>query len=135
MVASARTSVNGDATQTAHAVAFASTVTLALVSTTDVKNVAFSFLSDSAGTGTLPTITTTGFGTAQFAMVADPGGGRGRGFLLQTIVNYGETTQAISTCIIGSVGTAGVVPLCPGETTERSANSGWVGIINDALGL
>lgn len=135
MVASACTSVNGDATQIAHVVTFGSVVTIALTSTTDVKNVTFSFLSDSTGNNAFPDITVTGHGTAQFTMVSNPGDGTGRGLLLQTIVNYHEANQAVSTTLIGSVGTAGVVPLCPGETVERHPYLGWVKAINQALGL
>lgn len=126
----ATTSVNGNATRVAHAVAYGATISLALVSLTDVQEVGFSFLSDSLGSTSFPVITVTGHGTATFVMPADLGGGKGRGFLLQTIVNAGKPNQAISTLLVGAANSSSLVPMCPGETTERHPQLGWLAYFN-----
>jgi hypothetical protein len=132
-MASAVTSVSGDASQIAHIVAYGATVTLALVSTTDVIDCGFSFLSNSSGSASFPTITNTGFGTAQFTMSADPGGGLGFGYLMQTIVNSGLPTQSIATYLVGNAGSHAAVPLCPGESVERHATLGWLYAIKQTV--
>ena len=133
MTASATTSINGDASQVAHSVTYGSTVTLTLVSTTDVTEATFAFLSSNTGGTSFPTISRIGLGEASFIMPADPGGGAGAGYLLQTIVNPGQSSQSISSRIVGHVSSLGVVPLCPGETTERSASLGWLAALKTAV--
>lgn len=127
MSASALTSVNGSSARIAHIVAYASTVSLSLVSTSDVRTCTFSILSESNGTLNFPAITDLALGQAQFTMPVDPLTGAGQGYLCQAIVNENTSTQSISTFILGvPAATYGVVPICPQETTERHATLGWL---------
>lgn len=134
MTASAITSVNNDATQVAHIVAYGSTVHLALTSLVNARTVTFSFVSDSNGTTSFPTVTHGVFGEASFAVPSDPATGSGLAFLLQTIVNENTSTQAIYRTVLGVPGTAGVVPICPDETFERHPTLGWLHALYQLVG-
>jgi hypothetical protein len=134
MTALAITSVNGDATQVAHIVAYGATVSVALTSTVNVRTVTFSFVSDSNGATSFPSITPGTFGAASLVFPADPSTGAGWSFLLQTIVNENTTNQAIYRTILGVPGTAGVVPICPDETYERHPTLGWLHALYQLIG-
>lgn len=134
MSASALTSVNGSSARVAHIVAYGSTVTLSLVSTNDVRTCTFKILSDSHGSVSFPDITDVSLGNATFTMPADPSTGAGWGFLCQTIVNENTSTQSIWTFVVGATSTAAIVPIPPGETTERNARLGWLEVLNQLLG-
>lgn len=133
MTASAVTSINGDASRIAHIVAYSATVNLALASMVDVRTVTFSFVSDSLGSASFPAITYGTFGSASFAMPADPSTGAGWGFLIQAVVNESTPTQSIWRFIVGVPSTAGVIPIPAGETTERNAILGWLEALNEVI--
>ena len=136
MTASAITSVNGNSARIAHVVAYGANVSLALVSQNDVRTCTFRILADSFGTAdaSLPAITSSGFATASFTMPADPTTGEGWAYICQTIVNENTPQQSIWTFILGvpASGT-GIVPIPPGETTERDPRLGWLRALNQIL--
>lgn len=128
--------INGAAVSGAKVVAYASTVTLALVSVVGVSTVAWAFLGRSNGSQAYPTITPGGSpigATASFTMPADPGDDLGRGFRLRCTVTDGLGNTSSSTVIVGAVNATTIVPIVPGETSERSGEGGWAFDVNAAL--
>lgn len=127
---SASFTVNTLATPPERAVAAGSTVALALVSTSGVNTVQWSFVSDSADALSTPTITTGGTpdgATASFTMPA----GAAQGFIVQCIINNGTDAEGnpqsayTKKALIGVVGAAGIIPATLGEKYERDSVYGW----------
>lgn len=138
-MASANFTANGNALPPELAVSGGSTVTLALTNISGVRTVVWSIVGNSSHTLVNPTITPGGSPvgiTATFTMPA----GTGQGYLVQCVVNGGVDDEGVvqdsltKRAVIGVINGNGVVPLCNGETTERSAVYGYVEVLNAGLG-
>lgn len=141
-MASANFTINGSSLPGAVTVLYGATVSLALVSASGVRSIAWSIVGVSKSGQASPAITPAGSpsgATATFTMPADPGGGLGRSFLVQCVVNGGVddegTVQSAYTVrgIVGAENDAGVLPLVAGEYLERDAVQGWTDIVNQGL--
>lgn len=139
---SADFTINGTPLPAAVAVSYGATVTLALVSTSGVRSVEWSIVGVSEAGTVAPVITPAGSpsgATATLTMPSDPGGGLGRSFLVQCVINGGRddegTHQPGYTMrgIFGAANSAGLVPLAVGEVYERDAVQGWTDVVNRAL--
>jgi hypothetical protein len=136
-VASASFTVNTVAhDSTAHAVAYASTVNLALVSTVGVNTITWSIVSTSISGLAIPTITPAGSplgATASFAMPADPSDNLGRSFIVKchVIDNAGNALDAYA--VVGAVNVRDIVPFCVDELNYRNSTHGWAEDLNLAL--
>ena len=86
---------------------------------------------------TAPAVTISGgVATASITLPSMPSGltsDDGGAYRLRARVNAGLASEADVFIIVGDINAAGVVPLCYGETTDRSATHGYVGVINDAM--
>lgn len=140
-MASTSFSVAGSTTHAAHVVAFGATVAFAVTDPTGLIGVRWSILGKSSSAATDLTITTpTTFG-ASTTIPADPGtdwswivkceGDIGKGYGLGS--DGQPDASLVSTRLIGTTTYGAVVPLCAGETTERDAVCGWVGVLNSAM--
>jgi hypothetical protein len=136
MTLSSTFTVEGAAVTGAVAVAYGTTVDLALTSLTDVCTVSWSIVGSSDPSYTDPTITPAGTplgATASFPMIADPGTGEGASFMVQVICAdaYGNTST--SRAIVGVNNAVSLVPFCAGEKLERHSTHGWTGQLNQTI--
>lgn len=134
-MASSVFTINGGDPSGGVAVAGSSTVNLALVSSTGVNSVAWSFQGNHSSSATNPTITpgdTKGL-TASFTMPA----GAGQCYLLECKVNGsldedGEFDAALTRYAVVGVNTAGGgLPFASNEEYARSATHGWTERLNE----
>lgn len=141
---SANFTVQGVANPAAHAVAYASTVNLALTSATGASSIVWEIMACSDPDQAIPTITPAGSPqgmTASFVMPADPGDGLGRSFLVRCTVSSqvrtadGSFDTANQYAVVGARNTALRVPIVPGEENYRHATHGWAPEINEILAL
>jgi hypothetical protein len=134
-MASAAFTVNGSATPPEKAVSASSTVTLALVSTTGVRTVAWSFVGNSSSSLVNPTITPAGTPSGATATFPMPSGS-GQGYRIQCVINNGVDDAGVAqssytkTAIVGVVDGTGTIPFCVGETYERDATYGYIQTLN-----
>lgn len=132
--------VNGVAIPGEFKVAYGSTVSLALASTSGLRgSPVWSIVGNDKSTRTNPTITAAGSpsgATASFTMPADPGDGLGMCFIVKCVVNGGKDTNGdtqssyTATAVVGVVNSAGRLPFAYGEETERSVIYGYVEALN-----
>lgn len=133
---SAAFTVNGSAVTGAVSVAYGSTVSLALVSVTGVKSIAWLAISRSTTAVALPTITSAGSPsgvTATFTMPADTGNGQGAAFIVRCSVIGNDGLTYTASAVIGVENRNDVVPVVAGETSERDSELGWIGALNAEL--
>lgn len=135
-MASANFTVNATSVPPAVAVSASSTVTLALVSTVGVRNIAWSIIGNHAAAASNPTITPAGSpsgATASFVMPS----GAGQAYIVQCVINGGvdETGQAVTnytkTAKVGVNNSNTRLPFALGETTESSATHGIIEDLNE----
>ncbi len=135
MTLSASYTVNGVSNPAAHAAAYSSTVSLALLSTTGAGTILWQIIACSKSGASLPAITRAGTpngATASFVLPADPGDGLGRAYLVKCSVADSRTT-VVEYAIVGVLNAAGLLPLVPGEENARDATHGWSQTVNQAL--
>lgn len=142
-MASAAFTIDGTAVPTSAGTAvqtdFATSVSLAVVSTTGAKSIEWSILGTSAPTVATPTITRTGTplgATATFATGADPGDGSGLGYGVRCKVTDGGGTVTYAYGVVGVPAAYDEVPQVVGEELWRHATHGWTPYLNSmALGF
>jgi hypothetical protein len=141
-MANANFTVNGDAVPPQYSADYSDPITLALVSTSGVRTVAWSIIGISRSGLTLPTITPGGSPsgtTATFTVGTNPGGTLGISYLLQCQVNGGtddegtEDSSLTKTALVGVENSVGIVPSAFGETFERDTELGYIDAFNQAL--
>ncbi len=135
MTLSASFTVNGVANPAAHSAAYASTVALALDSTTGAGTILWQVIACSKSGASLPSITRAGTpngATASFVLPSDPGDGLGRSYLVKCSVADSRTT-VVEYAVVGAVNAAGILPIVPGEENARDATHGWSQTVNQAL--
>jgi hypothetical protein len=138
MALSAAFTVNGLANPATHTTTYGATVTCVLQSITGVNSIVWEILAVSHPGVSSPTIVRSGTPngqTATFTMVSDGGDSQGRSVLIRCTVTDSTGTIARQSAIVGVANSEGLVPICPGEETERSSTHGWAPVINQALGL
>jgi hypothetical protein len=138
-MASALFSVNGSSAQQAHVVTFGATINYALVNSAGVNSVECSIFGVSHSGTAIPAVTLAGVtGAGSHTMISDPG--HDVAFGIECVVNGGfdasgreepalRCRRIIGTASYGS----GIVPMVPGETTERSASQGWAKLVNNLI--
>ena len=142
MAASAAFTVNGSTSP--QSVAYNSTVTLALLSTSGVGSFEWTIIGGSDPNQTPPTITSGGSplgATATFTMNSSAGASAGCAWIVRCRINAGVASDGktavaayTSTAIVGAPNALGILPFCYGETLERNATYGIAGDLNLALG-
>ena len=134
--------VNGASCPPEAALSYGAAVTLALLSTSGVRTVAWSVVGTDSPTTVIPTITPAGSpsgATATATMPSDPSTGLGLSLRVQCVVNGGRDSAGqvdpslTKTALIGVANSAGIVPLATGESLERHATNGWTAVVNKAL--
>lgn len=137
MTLSANFTVNGVANPAAHTAAYASTVTLALTSISDVDSVSFSIVGTSKSGTAFPTITEGGTptgATSTFALPSDPGDGLGRSYRVKCTVTSNATGDTVTSYgVVGTANASGVLPIALGEELDRDATYGWANEVNASL--
>lgn len=136
MATSASFTVNSAANPATHVVAYGDTVTCVLQSITGANSIVWEVLTVSHEGMATPDLELSGTPsgqTATFTMVSDPGGGEGRSVVIRCTVRDSGGAVYRESALVGVQNGAGLVPLCPGETTERSSSHGYVGPLNTAL--
>lgn len=135
-MASADFTINGSTCPPELAVSASSTVTLALISTSGARTIAWSIVGNHAEGVTNPTITPAGTPSGATATFAIPSGA-GQAYLVQCVINGGvdetgqEVTNYTKTAIVGVLSaTTGLVPFVNGEVFERSATHGYTEALN-----
>ncbi len=134
MTISAAFTIEGASNPAAHAVAYGTTVDLAIVSSAGLDSVEFSIIGASKSGTTFPTLTEAGSplgSTASFAMPSDPGDGLGRSFLIKCVARSQYET-AVSYGVVGAVNTDGILPVAVGEELTRDTTYGWIDVLNAA---
>lgn len=132
---SAEFSVNGNSNVTEHLVAYAGSVSLQALSTS-FRTISWEIVSSSKSGLTTPTLTLGGAPlgvTASFNQVADPGDGLGRTWVVRCTQTDSAGNSVSAYRVIGTLNTAGRLPICADEYAYRNATHGWCEVVNDAL--
>lgn len=136
---SAEFSVNGDSSASiAHEVAYASVVTLSLLSHSGSNQIAWSIDGVSHADMTAPTISVSGSpsgATATFAMPADPGDSEGRAARIKCILRDSRGTQAVAYRVVGTPNIRGLIPGTASEELARHPTLGWLPLFNTVLAI
>lgn len=135
MTLSAEFSVNGDPDVQAHSVAYGATVSLAALST-EFRTIAWEIMSGSKSGETAPTIALSGAPTgvtASFAQVAAPVDGLGRAWVVKCTQTDSQGNASVAYRVVGTLNTAGRMPICADEGPWRDAVFGWSQEFNEVL--
>lgn len=137
-MASAAFTVDSNPNPDAHAVAVATTVDLALVSTDGVRSVEWSVVGRSHAALSAPTITAAGTPSGVTASFTSPSESN-RAIRVRCRINggfddAGQTVAAYTQyAVIGVVNAGGYVPFVSLEEFDRDGDVGWTEDLNDAL--